>query len=79
MASEVEQIIADVLGISRERVVPDLQYQSIAEWGSLNHVNLMLALEERFGQEIDADLMVELTSVRAIIEYRARMEPPIRA
>ena len=67
--AEVQQIIADVLGIDREQVVPELAYQSVAEWDSLNHVSLMLALEEKVGKEIDGDLMVELTSVRAILEF----------
>lgn len=67
--AEVQQIIADVLGIDREQVVPELSYQSVVEWDSLNHVNLMLALEEKIGREIDGDLMVELTSVRAILEF----------
>lgn len=67
--AEVQQIIADVLGIDLEQVVPELSYQSVAEWDSMNHVNLMLALEEKIGKEIDGDLMVELTSVRAILEF----------
>ncbi len=67
--AEVETIIADILGIARERVVPELAYQSVDEWDSLNHVNLMLALEERTGKEIDGDLMLELTSVRAILQF----------
>jgi len=70
--AEIEQIIADVLGIGREQVVPDLAYQSVDEWDSVNHVNLMLALEERTGKEIDGDLMVELTNVRAILEFAAQ-------
>lgn len=72
MRSEVRQLIALTLGIEPERVTGELEFASVAEWDSLNHVNLMLALEECFGTQIDADLMMTLTSVRAICEFAAR-------
>ena len=50
----------------------ELAYESIPEWDSLNHVNLMLALEQRTGRSIDEDTMVELTTVAAIREFVAR-------
>ncbi len=68
----VEQIVADTLAIAVDRVTDDLEYNAIPEWDSLNHVNLMTALEQRFGAEIDEDLMVELTSIRAIKAFAAR-------
>lgn len=70
----IEELIATVLGIDRARVVPDLGYQSVAQWDSLNHVNLMLALEQELGTTIDADSMVELTNVRAILDYAASVD-----
>ena len=62
----VSGIVATTLGISRDVVTDDLSFSEIPEWDSLNHVNLMLALEQHLDTEIDEDLMVQLTSVRAI-------------
>ena len=67
--TDVDRLIAETLEIPVPRVTPDLAYGSVAEWDSMNHVNLMLALEERLGTEIDADLMIELTTVAAIRAY----------
>lgn len=72
----VEELVAGILGIPRPRVVPELEYQAIPEWDSMAHVNLMLALEDRLGTVIDADQMVELTSVRAILAHAARVGGP---
>ena len=69
MSADVEQLIADTLGIARKKVTPGLAFGEVAEWDSLGHVSIMLALEERLGTEIDAEQMVELTSVGAIHEY----------
>jgi citrate synthase len=65
----VDRVIADVLGIPLSRVSDELSFSSIPEWDSLNHVNLMLALEQEYGTEIDEDRMVELTSVAAIRRF----------
>jgi citrate synthase len=67
--TRIEELVASVFGIPAERVTDDLAYDSIPEWDSLNHVKLMLALESNFGKEIDEDLMVELTTIRAIREF----------
>lgn len=68
MAS-VEQVVARVLGISPSAVTDSLEFNSIPEWDSLNHVNLMLELEAAYGVDIDEDRMIELTSVRAIRSF----------
>ena len=49
-----------------EQLNDDLGYQSIAEWDSFAHVQLMLTLEDEFGLAMTNDLMLELDSVRAI-------------
>lgn len=71
---DAEQLVSEVLGVSAARITPDLQFAAVPEWDSLNHVNLMLALEERLGTEIDAEQMIELTSVQAIRDYIAAHE-----
>jgi citrate synthase len=65
----VEDLIAEVFKVPRDRIADDLEYGAIEQWDSLAHVNLMLALEEACGVEIDEDLMVELTSIAALRDF----------
>jgi citrate synthase len=67
----IEQLVSTTLGIPVEAVTDDLAFNTIAEWDSLNHVNLMLALEAAYEREIDEDLMIELTTIRAIRVFAA--------
>ncbi len=67
--SDITSLIAETLKIPGSQVTDDLEYGSIAQWDSLNHVNLMLRLESKYDIEIDEDTMVELTSVRAIRDF----------
>jgi citrate synthase len=62
----ITEVVASTLGIPVHRVTDELSYNSIREWDSLSHVNLMLALEKILDIEIDEDMMVELTTVKAI-------------
>lgn len=61
--------IADVLQIPEDQITDELAYDQIPQWDSFNHVNLMLMLEASYGIVVDEDLMVELTSVRAMREH----------
>lgn len=66
---EVHALVAEILGIDIGRVKGDLAFGELAEWDSLNHVNLMVALEERLGVEIEPEQIVELASVAAIEDF----------
>lgn len=67
----VDEIISKALGVPGDVVADELEYGSIPEWDSLNHVKLMLALESEYGIEIDEDTMIALISVAAIREFAA--------
>jgi citrate synthase len=74
--ASIDDIIAKTLGVSAGSIDEALAFGAIPEWDSLNHVNLMLALEQALGTEVDEDLMVRLTSVRAIREFAATLAKP---
>ena len=57
-----------------EEVPDDASPETVAEWDSLNHINLMLELEGTLGISIPAPEYAELVSFRAILEaVRARL------
>ena len=74
-ADSINEIVAGTLGIPVASVTDDLAFSESAHWDSLNHVNLMLALEQALQTEIDEDLMVRLTSVRAIRAFAQTLRP----
>jgi citrate synthase len=65
----LSDLIAEQLRVPVARVRDDLAFGTIPEWDSLNHVNLMTALEKEYGVTIDEDRMVELIDVRAIRSF----------
>ncbi len=64
--AQVTTLIAGTLGIPEATVRDGLAYGEVPQWDSLNHVKLMLALEQLLDVEVGEDEMVELTTVAAI-------------
>jgi citrate synthase len=65
----IEDIVSQVLNLPKSAIRDDLEYQSIAEWDSLSHIALMLAIEKAYNTQISEDMMLKLTSIAAIREY----------
>jgi citrate synthase len=70
----VADLISQTLGVLREQITSDFAYGDVPEWDSMGHMNLMLALEEKYGIQITADTITNLVNIPAIINYL--MEKP---
>jgi len=69
MQDSLDRAIAAALRIDPQRVCATLSYQSIPEWNSMGHVELMLALESVLGRRISEEQVVSLTSVAEIRNF----------
>jgi acyl carrier protein len=72
--TDIDSLLADTLKVPGAALQDDLSYGSISGWDSMTHIDLMLALEEAYGVEIDAEKMLELTSVGAIRRYVSQLQ-----
>jgi predicted dehydrogenase/acyl carrier protein len=73
--AHVLDCIAGVLGLEVEEMGDDPQFGWTPLWDSVAHMNLMVALELRFGVEIGDEMVPVLTSPRAIVEFLAAPLP----
>lgn len=62
-------VISSILEISPDSVNDDLSVDSCPNWDSMNHMNLILALEEVYGLKIADDVALDLLSFTAIKKY----------
>ncbi|TMD58688.1 MAG: acyl carrier protein [Chloroflexi bacterium] len=75
MKVEVEDLlglIARALEVRRERVTPETRSADLAEWDSLGHLRICLAVTERYGTEISLEQIGELDSVTALFAFLRR-------
>jgi acyl carrier protein len=69
---QVKDIMAAIFSIEPGDIGPDSSLDTIERWDSLQHVNLMMALEQEFGIRIEVEDAVEMTSFPAVCETIAR-------
>ena len=65
----VKGIIVDQLGVTEDQVTPEAKFIEDLGADSLDTVELVMALEEEFGQEIPDEEAEKLQSVGDVVKY----------
>lgn len=71
LGQRLRDVVGAVFGVDPAMITADASSATIAEWDSVRHLQLMLALEEEFNVQFDADELVSLRSI-ALIDQRLR-------
>ncbi len=66
---KVIEIIAEQLGVSKDKVKPEASFIDDLGADSLDLVELVMAMEEAFGLEISDEEAEKLRTVKAVIDY----------
>ena len=62
------EIFHKAFGLERNRFSLDATPESVANWDSIGHMNLVAGLEAEFGLQFAVDDIMEMTSAGKIIE-----------
>jgi citrate synthase len=65
----LESVIGSALGVAPNQITDDLAYQDIAEWDSMGHVALMLAIEKTYLTKIGNKDVSQLTTVSSLRNF----------
>jgi acyl carrier protein len=65
----IQLIVADLLNVEPERVVPSANFTEDLGADSLDVVELVMAIEEEFGLEIDDRIASEIETVQDVLDY----------
>jgi acyl carrier protein len=66
MEDRVKKIMAEILGVDQENINNETTPDTVKEWDSLKHMQLILALEEEFLVEIPDEYIEKMLSVENI-------------
>lgn len=66
---EVQKIVAEQLGVDLAQVKPEAEFQKDLGADSLDVVELVMALEEKFGVEIPDEQAEKIMTVNDVVKY----------
>ena len=69
IADKVKEIVVEQLGVSEDQVTPEAKFIEDLCADSLDQVELVMALEEKFGADIPDEDAEKLTTVGDAIKY----------
>ena len=75
MRNEVLEIVSQVMNMPIDQLDDDSSPGTISIWDSLKHMNLILALEEKFAVSFSDDEIVGMLSVKSILELLSKKQP----
>ncbi len=65
---KVIQVLVNIFQVSPEGISTKTMSDDVENWDSMNHINMILALEQEFGIRYDEEQVVSMLSVGEIIE-----------
>jgi len=69
----VRNIVSDIFGIPADKITAESSPETIENWDSMQHLNLVLAIEEKFGVQLepeDIEGMKTIGAVAALVEKK---------
>ena len=63
---QVRNIASDIFGIPATRITAESSPETIENWDSMQHLNLVLAVEEKFGVQLDPEDIEKMKNIGAV-------------
>jgi acyl carrier protein len=73
--SRLVEAVASVFGLRHNEVHPESSQENVADWDSVGHLKLVLALEESYGVQFSTAQILGLTSVAAMQGALDKLKP----
>jgi len=62
----VRAIASDVFRVPADKLSADSSPESVENWDSMEHLNLVLAVEEKFGIQLDPEEIEQMKNIGAV-------------
>ena len=72
---DVVEIMTGILGLASGSLTLDSSMETVKQWDSLQHINVIMDVEQRFGIVLTPEEVMELHTVRSIVNIvQARLD-----
>ena len=67
MTDKIKVMMSQVFDVLSEDIGSDASIKSIDNWDSVNHMSMIMALEQSYGVLFETDEIIEMVSYRQIV------------
>ena len=72
--ASVKSVMAEVFEIDKATIQDDASQKTVSEWDSLQHLNLMVELEDKFDVSFEPEEIGDMTTLAKIVETIEKMK-----
>jgi acyl carrier protein len=71
---QVRHLASDIFSVPADAITPESSPATIENWDSMQHLNLVLAIEEKFGVQLDPEDIEKMKTIGAIANLVDRLQ-----
>jgi len=75
---QVRNIASDIFGVPANKITAESSPETIENWDSMQHLNLVLAVEEKFGVQLAPEDIEQMKNVGAIATLVEKLQSTAR-
>jgi acyl carrier protein len=75
---QVRSIASDIFGIPADRITAESSPETVENWDSMQHLNLVLAIEEKFGVQLDPEDIEKMKNIGAVAALVEKLQSAAR-
>jgi acyl carrier protein len=75
---QVRNIASDIFGVPADKITAESSPETIENWDSMRHLNLVLAVEEKFGVQLDPENIERMKNIGAVAELVEKLQSAAR-
>ena len=75
---QVRNIASDIFGIPVEKITAESSPETIENWDSMQHLNLVLAIEEKFGVQLDPEDIEQMRNIGGVAALVEKLQSAAR-
>lgn len=68
MKTKVKEVLATIFELEVNDISDDFKQENLADWDSLQHLNVMIALEEAFELSFEPDEIADMVTIDKIVD-----------
>jgi len=75
---QVRNLASDIFGIPADKITPESSPETIENWDSMQHLNLVLAIEEKFGVQLEPEDIEQMKNIGAVVALVEKLQSAAR-